>query len=248
MARTRNAATPHPSPEKDNRTALSEALLMIPTLNEAEAIGGLVAEARSTGFRQIMVVDGLSTDRTREIAGQAGVAVIIQDFGKGKGCGIRTGMREFLQADANVLCIIDGDGTNDPSFLPKMVAIVEEGEADVVLGSRTRGPREAGAMDFISLVSNLTVSFLLGVKFRRLFTDVQTGYWVFTRSAVQRIYSSIRSTGFEVELELFVKILKEGLRVREIPVGFRLRKGKTKFGFMMRMRNLYYAFKFLASW
>jgi glycosyltransferase involved in cell wall biosynthesis len=248
MARTPNAATPHSLLEKENRTALSETLLMIPTLNEAEAIEGLVAEARSAGFRQIMVVDGLSTDRTREIAEQAGVAVILQDFGKGKGCGIRTGMREFLQADANVLCIIDGDGTNDPFFLARMVAIVKEGEVDVVLGSRTRGPREAGAMDFISLASNLTVSFLLGAKFRRLFTDIQTGYWVFTRSAVQRIYPSIRSTGFEIELELFVKIFTEGLRVREIPVGFRLRKGRTKFGFMMRMRNLYYAFKFLASW
>jgi glycosyltransferase involved in cell wall biosynthesis len=248
MARISNAAIPYPLLEKDNRTALSETLLMIPTLNEEEAIEGLIAEARSAGFRQIMVVDGLSTDRTREIAEQAGVSVVLQDFGKGKGCGIRTGMREFLQADANVLCIIDGDGTNDPSFLARMVAIVEKGEADVVLGSRTRGPREAGAMDFVSLASNLTVSFLLGAKFHRLFTDIQTGYWVFTRRAVQRIASSIRSTGFEIELELFVKILKEGLRVREIPVGFRLRKGRTKFGFMMRMRNLYYAFKFLASW
>ena len=221
--------------------------MMIPTLNEEEAIEGLVTEARRTGFKEIMVVDGLSTDRTREIAGQAGVAVVLQDFGKGKGCGIRTGMREFLQGDANVLCIIDGDGTNDPSYLAKMVAVAESDAIDVILGSRTRGPREAGAMDFISLASNLTVSFLLGAKFRRLFTDVQTGYWVFTRDAVQRIYPRIQSTGFEIELELFVKILKEGLRVREIPVGFRLRKGATKFSFTMRIRNLYYAFKFLAS-
>ncbi len=99
----------------------------------------------------------------------------------------------------------------------------------------------------MSLVSNLTVSFLLGAKFRRLFTDVQTGYWIFTRNAVQRIFPQIQSTGFEIELEMFVKSLREGLRVREVPVGFRRRKGRTKFSFVMRMRNLYYAFKFLAS-
>lgn len=91
------------------------------------------------------------------------------------------------------------------------------------------------------------MSFLLGAKFRRLFTDVQTGYWTFDRDVVQRIYPAIQSTGFEIELELFVKIMKGGFRVREIPVGFRRRKGHTKFSFKMRIRNLYYVFKFLAS-
>ncbi len=220
---------------------------MIPTLNEGKAIAELIAEARANGFSRIIVVNGFSTDGTREAAEKAGVEVVLQDFGKGKGCGVRTGMREFLQADVDLLCIIDGDGTNDPSFLPRMLAVVESGESDVVLGSRTRGPREKEAMGLLTLASNLTVSFLLGAKFRRLFTDVQTGYWVFTRNAVQRIYPNIQSTGFEIELELFVKILREGLRVREIPVGFRRRRGTTKFSFMMRMRNLYYAFKFLAS-
>ncbi len=220
---------------------------MIPTLNEERAIGELIAEARASGFSRIIVVDGFSTDGTRDAAEKAGVEVVLQDFGKGKGCGVRTGMREFLQTDANLLCIIDGDGTNDPSFLVRMVAVAESGESDVVLGSRTRGPRETGAMDFLSLASNLIISFLLGTKFRRLFSDVQTGYWVFTRNAVRQTYPNIQSTGFEIELEVFVKIIREGLRVREIPVGFRRRKGTTKFSFMMRIRNLYYAFKFLAS-
>jgi len=240
-------AIPHSITQKDNPHFLTKTLLVIPTLNEEDAIEGLLAEARASGFNKIMVVDGKSTDRTREIAEKAGVQVVVQDFGKGKGCGIRTAMRDFLQEEADIICIIDGDGTNDPSWLPKMITVVEGGEADVVLGSRTRGPREAHAMGLISLASNVTVSFLLGAKFRRLFTDVQTGYWVFTKNAVQRIYPLIRSTGFEIELELFVTLFKEGLRVREIPVGFRCRKGITKFSFMMRMRNLYYAFKFLAS-
>ncbi len=220
---------------------------MLPTLNEEEAIAELITEARANGFNQIIVIDGFSTDGTKETAVKAGVEVVMQDFGKGKGCGVRTGMREFLQTNANLLCIIDGDGTNDPSFLVRMVAVVQSGESDVVLGSRTRGPREKGAMNFLSLASNLTVSFLLGAKFRRLFTDIQTGYWIFTRNAVQRIFPQIQTTGFEIELEIFVKSLREGLRVREVPVGFRHRKGRTKFSFVMRIRNLYYAFKFLAS-
>jgi len=225
----------------------SDVLLLIPTLNEEEAIQQLVQEARASGFIDILIVDGFSVDRTREFAVSMGVRVLLQDFGKGKGCGVRTGMRLFLEGKSEFLAIIDGDATNVPADLVGMVSIVKSGRADVVLGSRTRGKREKGAMPALSVASNLTVSFLLGAKFRRLFTDVQTGYWLFTREAVSRIYPKIQSNGFEIELELFVIILKEKLRVVETPVGFRARKGKSKFSFMLRMRNLHYAFKYLAS-
>lgn len=246
MAQNTNSTLIHPILQKGAQNAGTETLLMIPTLNEEEAIEELIAEARASGFTNILVVDGFSRDHTREVAEKLGARVMLQGLGKGKGCGVRTGMRDFLAGDAELLCVIDGDGTNIPSFLLEMVILAEGGEADVVLGSRTRGPREHEAMDFLSLASNITVSFLLSAKFGRLFTDIQTGYWVFTRNAVERIYSSIKSTGFEIELELFVRILKEGLRVREVPVGFRRRKGHTKFSFMLRMRNIYFAFKFLA--
>jgi glycosyltransferase involved in cell wall biosynthesis len=238
---------PEPETRKGSPAYFPRILLMIPTLNEEEAIEALVSEARSVGFTNILVVDGCSTDRTRDIAKEAGARVLLQDFGKGKGCGVRTGMREFLFGDSDILCIIDGDGTNIPVFLTQMIEQIKSGQADVVLGSRTRGPRERDAMDRLSLASNLTVSFILGAKFGRLFTDIQTGYWTFTRNAVERVYPNIRSTGFEIELELFVKILKEGLKVREIPVGFRRRKGLTKFSFAQRIRNLYCAFRLLAS-
>jgi len=220
---------------------------MIPTLNEEEAIQTLIAESRKCGFTRILIVDGFSTDGTRTVAEKAGVNVIEQEFGKGKGCGVRTGMKKFLDEDAQFLSIIDGDGTNIPADLTAMISIVQGGKTDVVLGSRTRGLREPNSMNWLSLASNRTVSFLLGAKFMRLFTDVQTGYWVFTREAVQQIYPKIRSTSFEIELELFVRIMKDRLQVSELPVGFRRRKGTTKFSFRLRMRNLYYAIRFLAS-
>jgi glycosyltransferase involved in cell wall biosynthesis len=247
MALSTNSTFPDLTIEKDAPLDHPEILLLIPTLNEEDAIESLLREARAVGLANVVVVDGFSKDRTREIAERAGAKVILQEFGKGKGCGVRTGMKEFLEGSADLLCIIDGDGTNDPSSLLRMIQLAQSGEADVVLGSRTRGHREKGAMDSLALASNLTVSFLLGAKFRRFFTDVQTGYWAFTRSAVERIYPTIRSTGFEIELEIFVNAFKTGLRVREIPVGFRKRKGSTKFSFTLRIRNLYYAFRFLAS-
>jgi dolichol-phosphate mannosyltransferase len=228
------------------KKTFSETILMIPTLNEQEAIQALIVEARACGFTRILVVDGFSSDGTRQVAKDRGATVLEQDFGRGKGCGVRTGMKNFLEERAKFLCIIDGDGTNIPRDLTGMIALAQSGEADVVLGSRTRGVRDPNSMNWLSLASNRIVSFLLGAKFMRWFTDVQTGYWVFTREAVRRIYPKIRSTGFEIELELFVKTMKEGLRVRELPVGFRQRKGTTKFGFMLRIRNLYFAIRFLS--
>lgn len=226
--------------------ALPPTLLMIPTLNEEEAIGDLVTEARECGFSKILVVDGFSADRTRQVAESAGALVCLQEFGNGKGCAIRTGMRRFLEGDNEVLCIIDGDVTNVPSYVLKMVRATGEG-ADVVLGSRIRGRRNPHAMGVLTFASNLSVSFLLGAKFRRLFTDVQTGYWAFSRNAVQRLYPLLHSTGFEIELEIFTTSLREKLNVCEVPVGFRTRKGKSKFSFRLRLRNLYYAARYLVS-
>jgi glycosyltransferase involved in cell wall biosynthesis len=233
--------------EMSGLTDLSDALLIIPTKNEEEAIGELVLESRAVGFSNILVIDGFSSDSTSETAKKSGASVILQEFGNGKGCGVRTGMKEFLRGNHQYLCMIDGDGTNVPSFLLTMIPIAKAGGADVVLGSRTRGHRDKDAMNLLSLASNLTVSFLLGIKFKRIFTDVQTGYWLFTRDAVERIYPLIQASGFEIELELFVTILKMDLRVVEVPVGFRQRKGNTKFSFALRLRNLGYAFRRLAS-
>jgi dolichol-phosphate mannosyltransferase len=247
MTSNTNSTFPDPITQKHDSTNRRKILLMIPTLNEEGAIEALLSEARDAGFTNLLVVDGFSSDRTREIAERADASVIMQEFGKGKGCGVRTGMRWFLGGSAELLCIIDGDGTNIPSFLSNMIPLVESGEADVVLGSRTLGPREKGSMGKLSLASNLIVSLLLGAKFGRLFTDVQTGYWLLSRHAVERVYPTLRSTGFEIELEIFVNAFKMGLRVSEVHVGFRKRKGFTKFSFMLRLRNLYYALRFLAS-
>ena len=228
-------------------TDLSGTLLIIPTKNEQEAIEGLVSESRAIGFSNILVIDGFSSDFTSEIAKKVGARVIFQEFGNGKGCAVRTGMKEFLQGNYEHLCMIDGDGSNAPSSVINMISTAKMQKADVVLGSRTQGHRDKKAMNLLSLASNLTVSFLLGIKFGRIFTDVQTGYWLLTRDAVERVYPHIESSGFEIELELFVTVLRMKMRVIEIPAEFRRRKGHSKFSFELRLRNLYYAFKFLLS-
>lgn len=221
-------------------------LLMIPTLNEEEVIGSLLEEASSI-LPRIAIVDGYSSDRTREIAESLGVKVILQEFGPGKGCGVRTGMKFFLSQASEVLCIIDGDGTNIPHDLFSLVEIVRNGEADIALGSRTRGRREPKSMNHIALASNRIISFLLSVRYGGNFSDVQTGYWAFSRDAVKTLLPHLRSTRFEIELEIFSKAKSCGLILKEVPVGFRRRVGRTKFSFLLRMRNLCFAFRYILS-
>jgi len=221
-------------------------MLIIPTLNEEEAIGPLLRES-STTFQRILVVDGHSSDRTREIAQSLGAHVALQEFGPGKGCGIRTGMKLFLSSDAEILCIIDGDGTNIPLHLLELMQLVRNGEADIAIGSRMKGKRDPKSMNLITIASNQVVSFLLSLKYGGHITDVQTGYWAFNRKAVERLLPRLHSTRFEIEMEIFSKAKRAGLAIREVPVGFRRRIGQSKFSLPLRMRNLYYAFKYVVS-
>jgi dolichol-phosphate mannosyltransferase len=213
-------------------------LVMVPTLNEERGIRRVLKDVPKD--IDVLVVDGGSTDETVEVARQYRVRVIRQKFGRGKGCGVRTGMEFFLSSKYDVLCMIDGDGSNDPEELPKMIEAMKDEKAEVVLGSRVKGKREKGAMTLFTILSNIIVSLFLGLRFLRIFTDVQTGYWAFSRKAVETLYPRLKAKGFEIEMEIFVLTLDVGLKCIEVPVGYKKRLGKTKFRLFLRFRNFGY--------
>ena len=218
-------------------------LVMVPTLNEELGVKK-VLEDMPEGL-VVLVVDGGSTDKTIDVAKQCKAIVIEQRFGRGKGCGVRTGMEYFLGTDYDILCMIDGDGSNDPRELPKMIEALGNGNAEVVLGSRIRGKREKGAMGPFTIFSNFIVSLLLGLRFLRIFTDVQTGYWAFSRKAIETLYPNLKARGFEIEMEIFVLTFGAGLKCIEVPVRYKKRLGKTKFRLFLRFRNFGYLVYYL---
>lgn len=211
---------------------------MVPTLNEELGIKKVLEDMPKGSV--VLVVDGGSTDKTIDVAKQYQAIVVKQRFGRGKGCGVRTGMEYFLSTDYDILCMIDGDGSNDPRELPRMIEVLENRNAEVVLGSRIRGKREKGAMDPFTIFSNLIVSLLLGLRSLRIYTDVQTGYWAFSRKAVETLYPNLKAKGFEIEMEIFVLTLGAGLKCIEVPVRYEKRLGKTKFRLFLRFRNFCY--------
>ena len=211
-------------------------LVMVPTLNEQKGIVRVLEDMPKD--IDVLVVDGGSTDETVELARQYRIRVINQKFGRGKGSGVRTGMEFFLSSKYDVLCMIDGDGSSDPRELPKMIEAMKDENAEVVLG--LRGKREKGAMTGFSIFSNLIVSLFLGLRFLRIFTDVQTGYWAFSRKAVETLYPRLKAKGFDIEMALFMLTLDIGLKCIEVPVGYKKRLGKTKFRLSLRFRNFGY--------
>ena len=219
-------------------SGLDDVLVMVPALNEEAGIGRVLEDMPEGSA--VLVVDGGSTDNTIDVAEQHRATAIRQRFGRGKGCGVRTGMEHFVGTEYSILCMVDGDGSNDPRELPKMIEVIQNRNAEVVLGSRIRGRRERGAMGTFTILSNLIVSLLLGLRFLRVFTDVQTGYWTFSRKAVETLYPNLKANGFEIEMEIFMEAFRTGLECIEVPVRYRKRLGKTKFRLSLRFRNFGY--------
>lgn len=215
--------------------------------NEDETIAEVLARA-SPHVDQLLVVDDGSGDDTGAIARKLGAQVIRHDQNLGKGVALRDCLDWANRNDVDVVVTLDADGQHDPDEIPSLVRAIDADEADIVIGSRIKRRGVGTNMDLITLASNRIISYLLSTRFGGHFTDVQTGYKAFSRTAVERILPLLRSTRFEIELEVFAKAKSSGLVLKEVPVDSHKRAGgKTKFTFFLRMRSLFFAFKYILS-
>lgn len=187
--------------------------VVIPTRDEEGLIGEIVDAVR-TYADEILVVDGHSKDRTRDIAAEHGARVIL-DHGKGKGEALRLAL---VEAKHEIVCFIDADGSHDPNDIPKMVAPIKDGTADMVIGSRGRGGSDELHGTFDQLLRYLgSQIFMLGINYRwnvRL-TDSQNGFRAIRRDRANEL--GLRSNLTTIEQEMLMRALKKGLRVAEIP-------------------------------
>lgn len=172
---------------------------------------------------EILVADGHSHDRTRDVAESYG-ARVLQQLGKGKGRAVRGALD---RARGDHIVMLDADATYPAQAIPAFVALLEEGY-DVVMGSRFAGQIEDGAMKPVNRVGNHGLSALASLLYGRRTTDVCTGMWAFRKDAVQNL--ALTSTHFEVEAELFARSARAGLRIAEVPIRYAPREGVTKLG------------------
>ncbi len=195
--------------------------ILIPTLNEEANIGQVIEGFIRQGFTNIFVIDGRSTDRTREIAERMGAKVVIQT-GRGKGQAIR---EAFGMIDSDVVVIVDGDGSYIPDEVGRLLEPIKRGIADHVAGDRLAS-FENGAFTKLNLFGNKVLNFFFRLVYGVDVHDMLSGY----RALTKKVYKSVelRKAGFEIETELTVETIAKGYRIMEVPITYKKRGGKAK--------------------
>ena len=198
---------------------MSDLAVVIPALNEAESIGRVVAELRATGVEAIVVADGGSRDATRAVATAAGAQVIDAGRGYGRAC-----LAGAMAATADLIVFMDGDGADDPAFLPALVAPVRAGDCDFAIGSRWRGRPARGSLAFHQVAAGLVIGVALRLLYGVAYTDM-CAFRVIRRDTLLALGMREMTYGWNLEMQL--RVARSGLRVREIAVDNRARLGGT---------------------
>jgi hypothetical protein len=194
--------------------------VVIPCLNEEDAILGVVREVLAQGVDQVIVVDNGSTDATAAHAREAG-AHVVSEPRRGYGRACAAGLRA-VRADADIVCFLDGDGSDVPSYFADVVGPVARGEADFVMGSRLRGQREPGSMTPQQLVAGRLAGLLMRLIYGVRFTDMSP-FRAMRLAQLRSLGMSEQTYGWNLEMQM--RVAAAGLRIREVPVDHRRRRG-----------------------
>jgi Glycosyl transferase family 2 len=202
--------------------------VVFPCLNEARSVGMCVEEARAVLARaaiegEVLVVDNGSVDGSPGVARAAG-ARVVHESRRGYGSALQAG---FDAARGDIIVMADADFSYDLGKIPELVAPVRAAEADLVLGSRLDGATRR-TMPFLHRRLGTPVLTFLTARAcgRRVVKDSQSGFRAFRRDRVAAL--QLRSTGMELATEMLIEGARAGLRITEVPSGYRPRIGQSK--------------------
>lgn len=198
--------------------------VIIPTHNEAQAIGRVLSDLPSSLVTEAIVVDSNSTDGTPELAAKMG-ARIVHEPRRGYGRACLTGLANAQNPD--VVVFLDGDYSDRPSELPIILAPIIEGRADITLGSRFGNPTNAGALPWHQSFGNRLAAGLIRLLYGVQITDL--GPFRAGRADVLRTLALEEAT-YGWAVEMILKGAVAGLRIVEVPVSYHPRIGKSKIG------------------
>jgi glycosyltransferase involved in cell wall biosynthesis len=194
--------------------------VVIPCMNEEEPIADVVREVLAQGVDEVIVVDNGSTDRTAERAASAG-ARVVSELTPGYGRACATGFKA-VDPRAEIVCFLDGDGSDVPAFMVAVIGPVANGSADFVMGSRLRGTREPGSMTPQQVLAGWLAGLLLRIAYGAHYTDMSP----FRAMRVDRLRAlGMREMTYGWNLEMQMRVAAAGWRLLEIPVDHRCRQG-----------------------
>jgi len=196
--------------------------VIIPTHNEAQGIGRVLADLPSNLVTEVIVVDSNSTDGTPDLARKMG-AHVIQEPRRGYGRACLTGLANTQNPD--VIVFLDGDYSDRPAELPMLLAPILEDRADITMGTRLGTTRNAGALPWHAVFGNRLAAGLIRLLYGLKISDL--GPFRAGRADVLRALALEEAT-YGWAVEMIVKGARAGFRIIEVPVSYYPRMGKSK--------------------
>ena len=205
---------------------MEKTVVIIPALNEERSIGRVIGDIPQDLVTEIVVVNNGSTDSTARVASSSG-ATVIEEERRGYGQACLAGI-DYIKNSSylpDIIVFLDADYSDYPQEMKDLVSAITEGGYDLVIGSRTIGERQKGALLPQALVGNYVATRLIKLFYRVDFTDLGP----FRAIRYDKLLSlDMRDKTFGWTVEMQVKVAKNGLRCTEVPVSYRKRIGTSK--------------------
>ncbi|MDO8489503.1 MAG: glycosyltransferase family 2 protein [Candidatus Omnitrophota bacterium] len=196
--------------------------VLIPVFNEEKSIAQVIVELPQGLVDEIVVVDNGSTDATKEVALRHGVRVVEEKY-RGYGSACLKGLANIGNTD--IVVVLDGDHSDYSEQINRLVEPIAAGEADFVIGSRVLGRRESGALTPQQYWGNKLAVFMIHGLFGYKFTDMGP-FRAIRFENLKSFKMTDKDFGWNVEMQ--IKAIKNGLRIKEVPVDYRKRIGISK--------------------
>ncbi|MEP7077579.1 MAG: glycosyltransferase family 2 protein [Chthoniobacterales bacterium] len=201
-------------------TPASRISVIIPALNEEKPIADVVRGCLATGLpSEVIVVDNGSSDRTAARAQEAGARVVPAPRGYGRACAAGVAA---LAAGCEIVVFLDGDGSDCPELMDRLVRPILDDTHDFVIGSRTRGEREPGSMNAQQIFAGYLAGWLIRPLYHVRYTDM-CPFRAIRRDALDRLGMTEQTYGWNLEMQM--RAARGDLRILEVPVNHRCRTG-----------------------
>jgi glycosyltransferase involved in cell wall biosynthesis len=202
---------------------IEDILIIIPAYNEEKSIENLLKELKKN-FKNILVIDDGSTDKTKEIVQKEEVILISHKINKGKGEALKTGFKYAIEKNFPAVITMDGDGQHLPEEALKFAEKYKKNKkTGILIGKRDIFSRD---MPLIRKITNISMSILISILSFQWIPDTQCGFRLIKTDVIKRI--RLYTSHFETESEILIKACLKGIKIKSIPVTTVYREEKSK--------------------
>ncbi|MDX1616200.1 MAG: glycosyltransferase family 2 protein [Candidatus Promineifilaceae bacterium] len=229
----------------------SKVIVVMPAYNAAQTLVDTYENIPDGYVDEVILVDDGSTDGTIEVARQLDLTLIVHPHNAGYGANQKTCYMEALRREAEIVIMLHPDGQYDPRIIPDMIAAVQSGSGDFVLGSRFLNPGAArrGGMPLYKLLANRFLTTVENLVLGRRISEFHSGYRAYNRRVLERVPFLRNSNDFAFDTEMIFQVVHFGFKIAEVPVSTRYFNEASSITFrasvVYGLKTLYTAARFL---